>query len=71
MQVKANLATNALLGWWSFFGVIATPFCLLQNIYNLSRRPNIAKLKKVLQEVGVTYESVELNADGMATAQKT
>ena len=70
MQVKANLVTNALLGWWSFCGGIATPFCLLQNIYNLSRRPNIAKLKKVLQEVGVTYESVELNADGMATAQK-
>ena len=69
-QVRTNLGQNLVLGWWSLFGLFATPFCLLQNIYHLSSRPNSAKLKEVLNEVGVSYQSVLLDDDGMAQGQR-
>ncbi|SVC94017.1 uncharacterized protein METZ01_LOCUS346871, partial [marine metagenome] len=69
-QVRVNLRQNFFLGWWSLIGFCATPFCLLQNVYNLSSRPNPARLKEVLNEVGVSYESVLLDDDGMASGQR-
>jgi DnaJ-domain-containing protein 1/arsenate reductase-like glutaredoxin family protein len=69
-QVKQNLGQNALLGWWSMWGVIATPFCLLQNIFNLSTRSNSKKLNEILSEVGISYNSVKVGEDGMPNAQR-
>ncbi|SVD93397.1 uncharacterized protein METZ01_LOCUS446251, partial [marine metagenome] len=61
---------NLVLGWWSFIGLIATPLTLLQNVYNLSSRPNSKVLKEVLSEVGYRVEDVELGNDGLSGEQR-
>jgi DnaJ-domain-containing protein 1 len=69
-QCRATTGQNLLLGWWSFVGLIATPLTLLQNVYNLSSRPNSKVLKEVLSEVGYRVEDVSLGNDGLSGEQR-
>jgi len=48
-QAKKEFTLNCLLGWWSPHGLLYTPFALLQNAANFTKRPNIEVLEHVVK----------------------
>jgi len=69
-QGRSVAGGNLFLGWWSIFGFLATPFVLLQNVYNLSGRPNSRMLREVLAEVGYSLEDASVGNDGLSGEQR-
>ncbi len=69
-QSRSVAGGNLFLGWWSLFGVIATPFALLQNVYNLSSRPNSRMLREVLAEIGYSLADASIGSDGLSGEQR-
>jgi len=69
-QSRGVAGGNLFLGWWSLLGFLATPFALLQNVYNLSSRPNSRMLREVLAEVGYSLEDESIGNDGLSGEQR-
>ena len=69
-QVRQLALSNLLLGWWSIIGFFLTYFYLLQNVFNLSDRPDTKCLKKTLREVGLSYDDFVLDKDGLSRAHR-
>jgi uncharacterized tellurite resistance protein B-like protein len=62
--------TNALAGWWCVPWGLGTPFVILQNAAELSRRPDPRIVDAVLRSAGVDPEEVRLDSDGFTTEQR-
>ncbi len=61
---------NLILGWWSFRGVIFTPFILLHNFISLLSGPDPGTLAKLLRRVGINLSDVVVDASGLTAEQR-
>lgn len=68
-KMVGNLMEVTFLGWWSMWGVLGTPFVILQNLANVFSRPNESLLRSFLRDVGIDADEVEIDAFGMTREQ--
>ena len=68
-KVIANLLEVAVMGWWSVYGVLATPFVVLQNLVALVTGPDEGTLRACLRGVGIDADEVAVDAFGRTREQ--
>ena len=68
-KVIANLLEVVVLGWWSMYGVLATPFVVLQNLFSLVTGPDEGTLRACLRGVGIDADEVAVDAFGRTREQ--
>jgi len=63
------LVANLLLGWWCIPWGLFTPLVVLQNLFLVGWQSNNA-LRDVLSQLGIPYEEVEIDADGLTLEER-
>lgn len=70
-EAKSEFIRTSLFGWWSPRGLLFTPFALLHNAANFTRRPNTQLLEEVLQDIfGVGIDELAEGEDGLSESNR-
>lgn len=68
-KIIANLLEVVVTGWWSMYGVLATPFVILQNVFALVTGPDEGSLRSFLRDAGIDVDEIAVDAFGRTKEQ--
>jgi len=69
-QIVKHMLLNAIAGWWSFYGILQTPFVLLQNAFEMILPTSCKVMEAFLRSCGIDPSAVRVNALGLSGDQQ-